>query len=244
MHTFTKSPRVRTTADSWEAAQVEERREWRRQQTIPYIIMRAIRRRSIAPQVLFEDWNEWWKQRFHDYKLVPLKQSTVVEIGCGPYTNVRLMLQTHQIENIYCIDPLAEDYKTLPFSWLKKQSKLGKLHIIAAPGEKVPIQTDLADSLLMINVLDHVQDAIKCLGEAHRILKPGGLFIFGQDLTNDEDMASTGEDKKHPIRLHHEDLISHLSLSFEPLQCDVLGRADGRAPEAHYGTLLYIGKKH
>ena len=98
------------------------------------------------------------------------------------------------------------------------------------------------DAVVMINVLDHVRDADLCMQKAIELLRPGGYFVLGQDLSDEEDIAHHPYDIGHPIRLQREDLDVHL----EPLSTvfrNDLAREEGREPRLHYSTLVYSGKK-
>jgi ubiquinone/menaquinone biosynthesis C-methylase UbiE len=110
------------------------------------------------------------------------------------------------------------------------------------PIEECPFASDYFDVTVMINVLDHVRDAEACMREATRIVKPGGYFILGQDLTDPAELAGRPEDVGHPILLGESDLVPHLE-AFEPVLHRTLPREEGRNPEAHYGTLVFAGRK-
>jgi hypothetical protein len=94
----------------------------------------------------------------------------------------------------------------------------------------------------MNNVLDHVRDAHLCLERATALLRPGGILVFGQDLSNGEDVRNHPYDVGHPIRLAREDVDRHLT-GFEPLLRKDLSREAGREPRLHYGTLVFAGFK-
>ena len=98
---------------------------------------------------------------------------------------------------------------------------------------------------MKINVLDHVQDARKCMENLVGVIRPGGLLIIGQDLTNEEDLKVLRNDAGaagHPIKLDHEWFEPFLN-RFEPLISKVLSREQGREPSFHYGTLIFAGRK-
>ena len=38
-----------------------------------------------------DDDNQWWADCFEGYKFLPPKAENVIEVGCGPYTNMRLV---------------------------------------------------------------------------------------------------------------------------------------------------------
>jgi hypothetical protein len=63
----------------------------------------------------FTDRNEEHRERFANY--VPLRGLTFslgVELGCGPFTNIRFVLEQCCIEEIHLLDPLIQDYLTHP----------------------------------------------------------------------------------------------------------------------------------
>jgi SAM-dependent methyltransferase len=109
--------------------------------------------------------------------------------------------------------------------------------------EECPFSTDYFDLVVLINVLDHVQDAWRCLDMAVRIARPGGQIVIGQDLTDSEDALRVGEDVGHPIRIHHNDIDARLKGIVARQFHQVLPREAGRNPTAHYGTYLLIGQK-
>ena len=74
------------------------------------------------------------------------------------------------------------------------------------------------------------------------LLRPGGYFVIGQDLCDDEDIARHPYDVGHPIRLRREDLAPYLDTLSTVLHRD-LSREEGRDPRLHYATLVYAGLK-
>jgi hypothetical protein len=71
-------------------------------------------------------------------------------------------------------------------------------------------------------------------------------LIIGQDLSNEQDLVAMKDDGGavgHPIKLDHEWFAPFLDKGFEPIIKKVLSREEGRAPEYHYGELLFAGKK-
>ena len=45
------------------------------------------------------------------------------------------------------------------------------------PGDKRQMQAASCDTIIMVNVLEHVEDDGAALLELYRVLKPGGVFI-------------------------------------------------------------------
>jgi ubiquinone/menaquinone biosynthesis C-methylase UbiE len=114
------------------------------------------------------------------------------------------------------------------------------------PLEELPFASDYFDLAVMINVLDHVRDARLCMENTLRVIKPGGILVLGQDLTNQEDLIALKDDPGavgHPIKLDQAWFAPFLERRFEPIIHKVLERGAGRAPHCHYGTLTFAGHK-
>lgn len=55
-------------------------------------------------------------------------------------------------------------------------------------GEELPFETGCFDSVVCVDVLEHVSDLEKVISEVARVLKPGGIFLF--DTINRSQLAS------------------------------------------------------
>jgi len=239
---------LRVSNRSWQQAQawvVEGSNKWRHLayayvSLLPGVstVLRLLGRTQIAG----EDWNSWWARQFDGYRVLPKTVDNYIELGCGPYGNTRLIAADRTLKRVVCSDPLARHYIRLRHTWLSKQYRKAAILIDDSPAEECPYASSYFDMVVMINVLDHVRDARACLAQAARILKPGGHLVLGQDLSNDQDEARTHFDVGHPIRLRLDDLGPYL-LSYEPLFQRLLPREQGRNPDAHYATLVFIGVK-
>lgn len=191
------------------------------------------------------DWNEWWFEKFEGYKAVPWdKVGSILEVGCGPFAkNLRNILERYgPHRRIGLNDPLLFEYaathkfvRHLIHSGAYANG--GALEYLEAP---TPFE-----ALICVNVLDHVRDVTHCFYQIETALAPGGYLILGQDLTNEEDCRQCPDnltDVKHPILMDLLALMPHID-SYEPVFNVLLPREQGRNPKAHYGTLLFIGKK-
>jgi SAM-dependent methyltransferase len=61
------------------------------------------------------------------------------------------------------------------------QLRRSSLHFVRSSGEALPFRDACAGLAVSFNVLDHVNNAPKVVGEIFRILSPGGLFFLGVD---------------------------------------------------------------
>jgi ubiquinone/menaquinone biosynthesis C-methylase UbiE len=114
------------------------------------------------------------------------------------------------------------------------------------PIEELPFKDDYFDLTVMINVLDHVQNAELCISNAIRITKPGGIIIIGNELSNESDLISMQNAEGeigHPIKMDHTWLDHHIHDRLEPIVHKILPREAGRDPAHHYGVYVFSGKK-
>jgi SAM-dependent methyltransferase len=189
-----------------------------------------------------DDWNTWWAARFDDYAFLPRDLGDYVELGCGPYTNTRMILEGRTAGRVVCSDPLAREYARYRGRWLAEAMRAGRVELDDHPIEELPFGPESFDVVVMINVLDHVRDAIACLETATTLVRPGGWFLLGQDLTSAEDRARNAEDVGHPIRLDRSELQPYLE-RFEAVLDHLLPREQGRVPHAHHATQVFAGRR-
>ena len=106
-------------ADRWQEAQRYERRTW----------MEGIAAMS--------DRNEDHESSFNDYQALTGKVfASGIELGCGPFTNMRKILDHCSIKDIHLLDPLANDYLSHPFCRYKGKRLGGILKTTLIPWSK------------------------------------------------------------------------------------------------------------
>lgn len=245
-----KSVIEKVTSDRWVEAQRWEEAHWVNTQHA-----RARFGKNWIWRVLFalgwvskyrgDDWNQWWKAQFDDYKFLPAKVENAIEVGCGPYTNVCHMLGRCHFHHLVLSDPLIRTYAKFKLTFVSEMYREAACMLDDHPIESLPFRPDFFDVAVMINVLDHVEDARKCMENLVGVVKRGGIMILGQDLTNEADMevlkGAVGE-IGHPIKLNHEWFNPFLT-GFEPIIQKLLTREQGRDAKHHYGTLIFVGRK-
>jgi SAM-dependent methyltransferase len=245
---------IRVSHERWQSAQDWELEYWQQAQKkggwrrALWPLARRVFRVAGSERGAGDDWNQWWASHFHDYHFLPQDIGNFIELGCGPYTNARLIRRHRRIQRTICSDPLIWQYLEFKGRWLAEAYRSKKIIVDDNPIESCPFRPDTFDVVVMINVLDHVRDADTCLAVATGLVRPGGYLVLGQDLTDESDLDYLATDEGrpitlgHPIRLSLEDLETHLH-HFEPVHRRVLAREEGRAPEAHYATLVYAGRR-
>ena len=116
---------------------------------------------------------------FGNYIKLPKYLGNYLEIGCGPYTQTQFIIN-HEFESITLLDPGAENYiKSTPGCTYKDgQLKGKKVNVYSFGAEKLDNYKAKFDTLLSINVVEHVWDAFKFFNNIYNALKPGGILIY------------------------------------------------------------------
>ena len=138
--------------ETWKQAQEFELRYWERQN------MKA-NKRSLT----------FIWEHFFSLPTIFFKDDNILEIGTGPVGFVSIIEAKHKIG----LEPL--------------KTKLEKIFIlpedvewIDGKAERIPLKDNSLDAVLAFNVWpSHVDDPETVLDEIKRIMKPGGVFLFG-----------------------------------------------------------------
>ena len=101
--------------DRWQVAQAWEREHWLRNNKAlgkygKNFVWRLLALFGIVEKYRGDDRNLWWKRAFEDYKALPSVVDNALEVGCGPYTNMRLIRQACQPSHLFLSDPLIKTY--------------------------------------------------------------------------------------------------------------------------------------
>jgi len=246
-----KTSADKVSRERWLAAQQWEEQHWigtqrARARFGKNLLWRLLTPFGVVPQHRGDDWNQWWKEQFDDYSFLPPAVDNALEVGCGPYTNVRLIMERCSPAHLFLSDPLIRTYVRFKLTFVADMYKKAACVLDDHPLEELPFAANYFDLTLMINVLDHVRDAGQCMENLIRVTKPGGFAIIGQDLTNEEDRArarDVPEDVGHPIALDPAWFEQYLDAHFVPVLHKVLSRAEGRNQAGHCGTLIFAGRK-
>jgi SAM-dependent methyltransferase len=150
---------------------------------------------------------------FNEYKSVGPTGTNLgafIEVGAGPWTQSLPMIHARkfQVERYVLLEPNAINYASMVRTSPYRHGSVegideGKLVVINAGAEQLDLMPNSFDTLMIINVLEHVQNAIKILRNVYNALKPGGLLIFSERWW-DNYRASEHMDLDtlyHPIRI-------------------------------------------
>lgn len=133
----------------------------------------------------------------------------LLEIGCGPWSQSYPMLRKRNFtyDHYILLDPGVIEYSSIKTSILNNKNIVPSPTFIKASGEEISFIENTIDTLMMINVLEHVENAIRLLRLAFNALKPGGILIFNDRWWDQEGKPGTRRKLMdldvlyHPIRM-------------------------------------------
>ena len=110
---------------------------------------------------------------FFDRFIKDWKNLKVLDVGCGGgFTSEFLAQRGAQVTGI--------DLSSATIESAREHAKTSHLKIdyLVGSGEDLPLPAGHFDVVICVDVLEHVSDLPKTLSEIHRVLKPGGSFLF------------------------------------------------------------------
>ncbi len=129
--------------------------------------------RHILPKVL--NWSCGTKPvRRQRQKVVPLAEGRVLEIGIGSGLNLPYYDPT-KVERVIGLDPAEE---MLTYARRKSEHLPFAVEYLALEGERIPLERQSIDTVLVTYTLCTIPDAIAALEGMRQVLKPGGRLIF------------------------------------------------------------------
>lgn len=213
---------VKVTKERWEKAQRTERKHWM----------------EIGKNAK-DDRNLYHRDKFDNYKSVSDRVFTnALEVGCGPFTNLRIVGEFCKIKNCSLNDPLIYSYlshtncaytnnylildsrrekKSLFDKIFRKKIKVKKLFDCAFEDINAEEKYDL---VVIINVIEHCYDLELFFNKLVSLLSPNGILIFEDKLYSIQslkDDVNTVYDAAHPLRVNKDIIMNFLSKNFEKL---------------------------
>lgn len=198
--------------DRWKSAQKYERKTW----------MEIMRNAS-------DDRNLEHAERFGEYQAFvdyinenEMNDLKIMELGCGPFTNTRVVLSKIPNINTSCslLDPLLNDYLNhAGCSYKGKVLNGSVVETYSIPIEEFEQKENDYDVVLMNNVIEHCYDVNIIFDKILSMLKPGGVMIFSDVYFYKKDMEELLEkryDTGHPLKLS-EKLMNEFLSNFDTL---------------------------
>ena len=116
----------------------------------------------------------WWfvaRRRLALALLIPSDAGgaglTILDVGCG--TGV----VSHDLQK--SATPISLDFSDLALRYCQKR---GLDHCVKGDGAQLPIADRKVDSVIGLDIFEHIEDDIAAFKESFRILKPGGRLVL------------------------------------------------------------------
>lgn len=153
-----------------------------------------------------EDRNAEHAEGLDNFRALPNDLGNYLEIGSGPYSqtnNIMTVRRDAKFKNIYLAEPNIFRYLSLKNCVYRDGSIKGhRVNLLSLPVEELPAK-EFFDTVLSINVIEHVYNAMDFLTAMYNAVKPGGILVFGERYFDDPDRDTEvlGPATLHPIRL-------------------------------------------
>jgi ubiquinone/menaquinone biosynthesis C-methylase UbiE len=105
--------------------------------------------------------------RLHVVKPFFSTNHIVADFGCGPSAPFFRHMPASTFKEYIGIDPLSPNRELAP-----------NARVVQAKIEATKLAANSVDRVVMLAVLEHVDDALRSLKEAYRVLKPNGLIVL------------------------------------------------------------------
>jgi SAM-dependent methyltransferase len=118
---------------------------------------------------------------------------TVVELGSG--TGLNLAHYPPAVTRLIASEPDPHMVKRLRAKVAEGEGGTGRVTVVQAGAERLPLADGEADAVVSTLVLCTVPDVQGALREAVRVLRPGGLFRFVEHVRNADARSAAWQDR-------------------------------------------------
>ena len=208
---------------------------------------------------LGDDRNLQHAQDFYGYQALGGAGRTyqhAIELGCGPFTNLRVIADVVPISRISLLDPLMESYLTLPTCAYSRTALRTHFHkktipveeTFPLPIEDMPVGVRRYDLVIMINVIEHCIDIRAIFAKILAITEPGSMFVFHDTIYDAARVDSSVRDRYyeagHPLLVAYPVLRAFMDDHFEPYYFRRTPRpADQIDASPMIGRFYFIGQR-
>lgn len=221
---------IEVDKERWKEAQRFERRSWMEGKGLEK----------------HEDRNAKHEECFDYYNIIQGKKfNNVIEVGCGPFTNIVRILKYIDCQSVTLLDPLIDEYLTHPnCSYENKQLSGFEKRVKTIPLPLEAFETNrVYDLVVVINVLEHCFSAPKFFERINSITAKNGFLIFHDKLISARKIRQFSEniyDSGHPLRVVDELIIEFLSGNYLTL---FENRVSIPSPIGDFDSIYFIGRK-
>jgi SAM-dependent methyltransferase len=168
---------------------------------------------------------------FDRYRALTDDLGNTVEIGCGPFTQIRHIVRKRgkRPKSLTLVDPMVYQYMALS-NCSYKNWNIDNVPVAIAEfkAEEFPTHAKHAvdvvhnidkyayDTVICINVLEHVQDVKQVLSNILLLMRDGAILVLGERTYDDLDINKL-YDVGHPIRIKSrviDEFMQHFNILY------------------------------
>jgi SAM-dependent methyltransferase len=150
----------------------------------------SIRERIFA--ALYDPLSERWEAKHGaalKRELLANASGRVLEIGVGTGRSFPHYPVLDELIGVEPSEPMRRRAQ-------QRAVELGRdVKLLDAPGERLPFENDTFDTVVSFAVLCSVDDPRRVLAEIHRVLRPGGRFVFLEHIRSDDPKLAQRQDR-------------------------------------------------
>lgn len=128
-------------------------------------------------------------------KVVPEAAGDVLELGFGSGLNLAYYDPT-AVRRVWALEPAAE-------MWDLAQEAVRRsalpVELLQASAEEIPLPGESVDTVVMTYTLCTIPDAPRALGEARRVLRPGGRLLFCEHGVAPDERVRRWQERINPL---------------------------------------------
>lgn len=221
--------------DRWKLAQDAERHHW--------LDLRAHMRedRNMDHAFMYDRYSALAGRTFED----------AIELGCGPFTNMRVVAQVCTIRRLTLLDPLIEDYLGHPNCHYRDGALAldggGRLPVaerVALPIEQFQPARQY-DLVVMLNVIEHCYNVPVIFRKIWDMTSAGGVILFHDRYFDHEQVTAEAErtyDAAHPLKVDRK-LIDGFMGRFEAVFLRTVTTRGHARYSATGDQVYFVGRK-
>jgi len=194
-----------------------------------------------------------WREHangFENFRDLPTQSlGDYLEVGAGMYTQLWNILEKRPDvlpSTITLVEPNIQKYLELAGCVYKTKEMHGiEVKLVDGTVETLVQEASSYDTVLVMNVIEHVVDASEFLTSVYQALRPGGVLIWGERYFEDPDESSTkvlGPATLHPIRLTRK-YTDHFLSYFDPIYTSNYDTPENQARGFEEQGYFFMGKK-
>lgn len=236
--------------ERWEKAQRTERKHWM----------------EIGKHCK-DDRNFYHLQKFDHYKSINNRKfKHALEVGCGPFTNLRIIANQTIIKKCSLTDPLINDYLIHEnCSYTKKRlsldenanisksffNKIFSKNLIIDKLYPIPFEeietAQKFDLIVIINVIEHCYDIDLFFNKVLDLLEEKGVLVFEDKLFGTEKVREEVNliyDAAHPLKINEGIIKSFLENNFQAKYSSIVrNHAEIEGYILDWDDIYFVGEK-